>query len=65
MEKRKASNQNSCESCEYYDYDEVWDTSYCKMSLDEDEAERFARKQVNACPFYKFYDEYLSVRKQN
>ena len=36
-----------------------------RVKEDEDEAERFARGQTGVCPYYKPYDEYLSVRKQN
>lgn len=26
-----------CEDCEFYDYDENWETYTCRVSLDEDE----------------------------
>ena len=32
-----------CEDCWNYNYDEEADEYYCRMDLDEDEAERFAR----------------------
>ena len=65
MKGERKTPQSKCEDCEFYDYDEKYDEYYCTMSLDEDEAERFARGQTAACPYYKPYDEYLSVRKQN
>ena len=54
-----------CEDCVYYDYDEYAEDYACQMSLDEDEAERFARRQTTSCPYYKFYNEYKFVQKQN
>ena len=54
-----------CESCEYYDYDELTETYQCCMSLDEDEYVRFLSNRTAECPYFKFYDEYKSVQKQN
>lgn len=65
MQNKKPAPQSRCEDCEYYDYDDRYDEYYCRMDLDEDEAERFARGNTGSCPFYKKYDEYMSVRKQN
>ena len=50
MEDQKKKIVGTCESCEFYDYDEEWDEYVCMISLDEDEM---------------IYDEYKSVRKQN
>ena len=55
----------NCESCEYYDYDEDYDEHICKINLDEDEYLKFLTKNTNGCPYYKYYDEYKSVQKQN
>ena len=54
----------NCESCEFYDYDEYLDAYVCSMSLDEDEMVNFLSKNTNACPYYRYYDEYKSVHKQ-
>ena len=54
-----------CESCEYYDYDEYTESYGCMMSLDEDEQIRFMQGNTKECPYFKFYDEYKSVQKQN
>ena len=54
----------SCESCEFYEYDEYTDTYGCSMSLDEDEMAGFLSGTVRDCPYYRFYDEYKSVQKQ-
>lgn len=54
----------SCDSCEYYQYDEYTDSYSCTLSLDEDEAERFILGGQKGCHYYKYYDEYKSVHKQ-
>lgn len=54
---------SSCESCEYYQYDEYTDSYSCSLDLDEDEAQRAYFGQRD-CHYYKFYDEYKSVQKQ-
>ena len=54
----------SCESCEFYDYDEYLDAYYCKVNLDQDDMERYVKGTNNFCPYYRFYDEYKSVQKQ-
>jgi len=66
-EKRKKSQPKvtSCESCEYYDYNEEDDMYECRVDLDEDEYLQFLTKNMRGCPYYKFYDEYKSVQKQN
>ncbi len=54
----------SCESCEFYTYDEQSDSYSCTLSLDEDEMSDFLGGRTRGCPYYKFYDEYTSVRRQ-
>ena len=54
----------SCESCEFYDYDEEYDAYVCTVGLDEDEMARFLAGTHSACPYYRYYDEYKSVHKQ-
>ncbi len=54
----------TCESCEFYDFDEEWDEYVCRMSLDEDEMIDFLGGNTNRCPYYRYYDEYKSVHKQ-
>lgn len=61
---KKAAVTN-CESCVYYDYNEEDDMYECRVDLDEDEFLSFLTKKTQGCPYYKFYDEYKSVRKQN
>jgi hypothetical protein len=54
-----------CESCLYFDYDEETDQEICTMNLDEDEMERLVAGRYPVCPYYRFYDEYKFVQKQN
>ena len=56
--------QTSCDSCEFYDYDEDADCYYCKLSLDEDEAVEMLAYGPRECKYYRYYDEYKSVQKQ-
>ena len=55
----------SCESCEFYDYDEYLDAYVCNQRLDQDEMADFLGKNTSGCPYYRFHDEYKSVQKQN
>ena len=61
----KKSPITDCDSCMYYDYDEVMDMNICTLDLDEDEMIDFLGRNTNRCPYYRYYDEYKSVRKQN
>ena len=54
-----------CETCEFYDWDEYLDAYVCDMKLDEDEMLNFISGNERSCPYYRFYDEYKSVAKQN
>ena len=55
----------SCDSCEFYEYDEMTDSYGCNLSLDEDEMINFLSRDTGRCPYYRYYDEYKSVQKQN
>ncbi len=54
----------SCESCEFYVYDEYTDSYGCNLSLDEDEMVDFLGLNTSTCHYYRYYDEYKSVHKQ-
>ncbi len=56
--------KSSCDSCEFYEYDEYTDSYTCNLSLDEDEMIEFLGGATKGCPYYRYYDEYKSVRKQ-
>ena len=57
--------KTNCETCANYYYDEEYDCYGCDINLDEDEWQRFMTSQVFNCPYYRFYDEYKIVEKQN
>ena len=59
-----AKPKASCESCEFYEYDDYTDSYFCKMNLDEDEMISFLSSTSNGCHYYRYYDEYKSVHKQ-
>ncbi len=69
MENRKSVQKKkqpkNCESCVYYDYDDELGGYVCTVNLDEDEAVDFLSGFSNSCSYYRFYDEYKSVQKQN
>ena len=54
-----------CDTCEYFDYDEDLGENVCKIDLDEDEYLDYLTRNTRSCPYYKYYDEYKSVQKQN
>ena len=47
-----------------YEYDEEYDCYVCTENLDEDEMYRFISGDYKECPYYRFGDEYIIVRKQ-
>ena len=63
--KKKYNDSCRCEDCLYYDYDEEYEDYICRMSFDEDEAVRYLSGGSMRCPYFRFYDEYKSVQKQN
>ena len=52
-----------CERCVYFRYDEEADMELCDLSFDEDELLQLYAAQ--RCPYFRLYDEYGTVRKQN
>ena len=62
-----SNNKNTCtcESCEFYGYDDDYGDYICNVALDEDEMADFLNKNTNSCPYYRFYDEYKSVYHMN
>jgi len=65
MRKKETDNQASCDSCMYYDTDAETGEYVCTAAyhMDEDDVGRLSKRKE--CPYYRFYHEYLSVRKQN
>ncbi|MGM9682824.1 MAG: DUF6472 family protein [Eubacteriales bacterium] len=56
--------QQSCDSCEFYSYDDEYDAYTCNVNLDQDERADFVSGRTNRCPYYRYYDEYKSVHRQ-
>lgn len=52
-----------CEDCVYFRYDEDADADLCALPFDEDELCRLYASEK--CPYFRKYDEYGTVRKQN
>ena len=63
--KERTARPTNCESCVHYDYYEEIDAYVCGMDLDEDEQMSFLSHTTARCPYYRYYDEYKSVQKQN
>lgn len=62
--KYRKHSGGSCESCEFYQYDDYTDSYTCTLSLDEDEMASFVSGMTKECKYYRFYDEYKSVQRQ-
>ena len=60
----KKKPQSRCECCLYYEFDESFGCMACSITLDEDEALHYSRPG-STCPYFRWYDEYKSVQKQN
>ncbi len=50
----KTQKISSCESCEFFDYDEEYGENVCTVSLDEDEMLDFLGGNTKSCPYYRF-----------
>lgn len=59
------NGKSNCEYCSYYTYDDETEEYICTVDLDEDENERFLTYTFEGCPYFRKYDEYGTVRKQN
>ena len=57
-------NQNECDTCWYFDYDEEYDEYYCMKDLDEDEVYHFLVSKDGRCPYYRQGDDYTLARRQ-
>ena len=57
--------KGSCDFCAHYLYDDESEAYYCDVSLDEDEMESYMRGTEVSCGFFRLYDEYKMVEKQN
>lgn len=65
MSKQGKKITGCCENCAYYNYDDEAATYVCDAMLDEDELYRFLQSDTANCPYYRPYDEYKVVQRQN
>ena len=65
MKIRKKQAVSNCDTCVFYDWDDDFEAYICTADLDEDELEHFVHGSTGQCPYYRFYDDYKSVEKQN
>ena len=65
MEMRNPKKASRCEDCLYYDTDDETGAYDCQLDLDEDDMVQFLNRNTASCPYYRYYDEYKSVQKQN
>ena len=63
--KEKENAGYNCDTCEFYVYDDDIEDYVCNMMLDEDEMARYVSSRSRRCIYYKFYDEYKTVQRQN
>ena len=65
QDKKRKVKLSKCEDCLYYDYDEDYGDNICTVQLDQDEVYELSYDKKSSCPYFRFYDEYKSVQKQN
>ncbi len=54
-----------CAHCLFLAIDERTGDEFCDCGLDEDEYATFLSSVPDRCPYFRLYDEYGTVRKQN
>ncbi len=59
------SSDAICETCEFARIDEETGDIICDARLDEDDMVDFLNRNDGRCKYYRFYDEYKMVQKQN
>jgi len=55
----------NCETCLYYEQDELIGEPVCTAYMDEDEYLSLQNNPSKGCPYWRSGDEYDLVRKQN
>ena len=48
MAEEKKKTVGTCETCEFFDYDEEWEEYVCMISLDEDEMIDFLGRKITS-----------------
>ncbi len=55
-----------CEDCVYFDVEDEYGNEGCQLNLDQDEVYVCVQEHgQNVCRYFRPYDEYKSVQKQN
>jgi len=56
-----------CDHCEHFIFDDETEEYVCDAggAFDEDDFARFTSSRGDSCPYFRFYDEYKIVQKQN
>ena len=54
-----------CAHCVFLSYDERTGEEFCDCDLDEDAFAALLASRSDGCPYFRLYDEYGTVRKQN
>ena len=65
IKKDDAARLGPCETCVHFDVLDESGVMGCTVDFDEDELWRQRTGAERGCPYYRLYDEYLSVRRQN
>lgn len=58
------NDKTNCDFCINYTFDDDYNCYECAVNLDEDEMQKFLEYSFDNCPYFKFKDEYKTVRKQ-
>ena len=64
QKERRRVMASQCDLCTYYWIDEEDGTGECQVNLDEDDLARMLSGSSDSCPYFRFGDEYMIVRKQ-
>lgn len=64
MAEKSSQTGGSCDFCVHYEYDDEMACYVCEMNLDEDEMVMFLQHRNDACPYFRFSDDYKLAGRQ-
>lgn len=64
MAEKSSQTGGSCDFCAHYEYDDEMACYVCEMNLDEDEMVMFLQHRNDACPYFRFSDDYKLAGRQ-
>ena len=64
MAEKSSQTGGSCDFCAHYEYDDEMACYGCEMNLDEDEMVMFLQHRNDACPYFRFSDDYKLAGRQ-